>query len=520
MKQIDNCKNEINYFRQRPRFISILMDLYACIIIFSSHKYEKRYYISQNPGFLDFMSSKKLWRYSDSSFLPLRLLCMVLCHPIIHYVFHGVYEGADLVETFNSQYYLDKYSDVLKPGINPYCEYLRHGRKEGRSPTPQYLSHAEFLTHINCDYAGKSPTNRYRDILSLVELSQSYVLVFEHGLGGGAEEYMNTVLIPYLKDQFKYIGVIKPERSKKSNGFELVFIYNDIRTKIYISNPSDLLAFSPNKIIINNIAHYKKRLLENVFKLIDNFTGELEVLFHDFYSVCPSVVLMGDDSVYCGFRKCDNCSRISKPNLDIWRRDWQKLFDTTNRVIFFSESSKQIAEQVFKFPDGVVQVIPHQPLIEYADVDKYQYDSGGNLVVGFVGAANRVKGIDIILKMAADNPSVQFVIVGYVVNEYKAKVARLKNIKVTGAYQHIELPVLLKKHNIKITAIASLWPETFCYVLQELMMLEYPVVVFDMGAQGERTAQYKYGIVVKDIDSSSMFAGIEQLNQKLRSFYE
>jgi glycosyltransferase involved in cell wall biosynthesis len=84
---------------------------------------------------------------------------------------------------------------------------------------------------------------------------------------------------------------------------------------------------------------------------------------------------------------------------------------------------------------------------------------------------------------------------------------------VTGAYKHSQLPELLKEHNITVAAITSVVPETFCYVLQELMMLNYPVVSFNIGAQGERTSQYKYGSVVDDIGFSSMFAGIQQLQQ-------
>jgi glycosyltransferase involved in cell wall biosynthesis len=445
---------------------------------------------------------------------------MILYHPVVHYVFYGVYEGADLVETFNSKYYLDKYSDVLKLGVNPYCEYLRHGKHEGRSTTSQFLSHADFLSNINCDDAGKTTSNKYRNILSFVELSNSYVLVFEHGVGGGSEEYINKKLIPGLNGEFEYIGVITPNRSKKTNGFELVIIHNDIRTKIYISKPSDVLAFGPSKIIINNVAYYKSNLLENVFQLIDGFSGKLDILFHDFYSLCPSVVLMGDDSIYCGLDKCDNCSVINKKKLSVWRSDWQKIFDKANRITFFSESSKEIAEKVFKFSEEKIDIVPHAPLVEYGFEANYKYDAHKELVVGIVGAANKVKGLDVILKMAEDNPSINFVIVGYVVNEYQAQVAKFKNIIVTGAYQQAQLPDLLKEHNIKVAAITSVVPETFCYVLQELMMLEYPVVSFDIGAQGERTEKYKYGIVVQDTDASSMFGGIQQLQQQLGALYE
>ena len=41
---------------------------------------------------------------------------------------------------FDRTYYLNRYKDVARSGINPFEHYIRHGKKEGRSPCPNQVS--------------------------------------------------------------------------------------------------------------------------------------------------------------------------------------------------------------------------------------------------------------------------------------------------------------------------------------------------------------------------------------------
>ena len=45
-----------------------------------------------------------------------------------------------------------------------------------------------------------------------------------------------------------------------------------------------------------------------------------------------------------------------------------------------------------------------------------------------------------------------------------------------------------------------MWPETFSYVVSELMQMDIPIISFDFGAQGEKLKHYEKGILCKDID--------------------
>ena len=342
-------------------------------------------------------------------------------------------------------------------------------------------------------------------------MSGSYVLILQHEAGGGAEAYLEKILISKLKKEFEYIVVARPNPKKKSRCFELTIIFEDAVSKIYENRNLNLLDFNPKKIIINNLGYYKQELLENIMKFLIEFSGGIQVLFHDFFYVCPSIVLVNQEHNYCRVESCRNCSLFKKEFILSWRHDWQYVFDKAEKITFFSKSSYQIVEEVYKLTKDNIVIEPHEPLITYSDNQKYQFNNEHGLVIGFVGSVNEHKGGDIIVRMARENPDTKFIIVGSVGDEYRVKIDDLENVKVMGRYELEALPNVLRKEHVSITSIASVWPETFCYVLQELMQLEYPVVAFNLGAQGERTAQYKYGMLADEITSQSMFTCVKEL---------
>ncbi|MGD0639111.1 MAG: hypothetical protein ABSC22_00060 [Roseiarcus sp.] len=53
-------------------------------------------------------------------------------NPLLHYWLHGWREGRDPGPGFQSEYYLEANPDVRAAGVNPLAHYLRHGRHEGR----------------------------------------------------------------------------------------------------------------------------------------------------------------------------------------------------------------------------------------------------------------------------------------------------------------------------------------------------------------------------------------------------
>jgi glycosyltransferase involved in cell wall biosynthesis len=481
--------------------------LFACYTIFKNSDYDKNFYIQCFPEFEEDVSSKYIYRFRNSSFMPLRMLSMYLCHPVVHYVFNGVYDGYDLRPDFNSKFYIKNNSDVKG---NPYAHYLRIGRKEGRVPTSAFMSVSD-LVEVKL---GLSTAD---DILWYLQ-EKGYILIFDHGQGGGADAYLEKVLLPECTKK-NNVAVVTPCYVKRSEKAVLTFYTNNKKKlKVEIDSIVLLMTYHASSIILNNLCGYNKKQMAVIMHYLYYYEGDIDVLFHDFNFICPLDVICRNSSEE-GMNYIDNKSVYSKRLINR-RKQWQQIFDKSTRIVFFSESSRKIAEHFFSFAGSNVFVEPHKPLIEVNYDQKYEYKSSRPLTIGIVGAKNKIKGIEIVLEMAKKHPGSKFIIIGHVVNAYQKKTLQLNNVEVTGYYEHSQLPELLKKHDVKICALTSLIPETFCYVLQELMMLEYPVVSFNTGAQGERTSKYKYGVVVDDLNAESMFAGAIQLKKRLGTLYD
>ena len=65
----------------------------------------------------------------------------------------------------------------------------------------------------------------------------------------------------------------------------------------------------------------------------------------------------------------------------------------------------------------------------------------------------------------------------------------------------------MRRNNIDIVFIPSIWPETFSYTTSEAMSMGMPIACYAMGAPAERVGPYNRGLVLNKI------APRENLNQ-------
>jgi glycosyltransferase involved in cell wall biosynthesis len=61
----------------------------------------------------------------------------------------------------------------------------------------------------------------------------------------------------------------------------------------------------------------------------------------------------------------------------------------------------------------------------------------------------------------------------------------------------------------------SIWPETFSYVVEELMQLEVPIVCFDMGAPAERIRHYPKGKLIPLSDAREILSRLNTIYAEL-----
>ena len=87
------------------------------------------------------------------------------------------------------------------------------------------------------------------------------------------------------------------------------------------------------------------------------------------------------------------------------------------------------------------------------------------------------------------------------------------NIYFMGLYKREELPRVLKENSISVVFFSSIVPETFSYVVQEMMLLEVPIVCFNIGAPPERirALNYKPSCIIPTINTEEVLACIKKL---------
>jgi len=117
------------------------------------------------------------------------------------------------------------------------------------------------------------------------------------------------------------------------------------------------------------------------------------------------------------------------------------------------------------------------------------------MVLGIVGNIRFNKGSKILSQLAEEisdkSLDIKIVIIGST-DIYTDK----SLINVTGEYNQKNLPQLIVDSGANILFFPSIWPETFSYVVQELMHYNLPIACFNLGAPAERIASYKKGLII------------------------
>ena len=91
-----------------------------------------------------------------------------------------------------------------------------------------------------------------------------------------------------------------------------------------------------------------------------------------------------------------------------------------------------------------------------------------------------------------------------------------EGIEATGAYSRDDLPRIMEREQITACLIPSIWPETWCYVAQEIMQMQLPLVVFPLGAQAERARTYAHGLVAEATNAAAALKALRELDRRRR----
>ena len=181
-------------------------------------------------------------------------------------------------------------------------------------------------------------------------------------------------------------------------------------------------------------------------------------------------------------------SLVDCDDIDRWRALWSRCLEEATTILCFSRSSAELLRRAYPnlSPDKFV-VRPH--VVDYLPKQKLRLDLDIPLNIGVVGMIAEAKGAGIVREMARlikeRKLPVKITVIGTI-----EKVRESSVVHIMGPNNQEELPGLIEKSGVNIFLLPSVWPETFCYVAEELMEMGLPLAVFKLGAQAERVANY------------------------------
>ncbi|ARJ69298.1 glycosyltransferase [Paracoccus contaminans] len=231
-----------------------------------------------------------------------------------------------------------------------------------------------------------------------------------------------------------------------------------------------------------------------LLSLADRPDSRLEVTFNDFYPISPSYTLVGSDGAFRGVPGPDDpdpAHVFAQPGgaaipLRDWRAAWDGAIARADQLTAFSPSSARIIAEAWPAARSRIVVRPHSlPAL----VPRLTPAAGGDTpVIGVLGNLNAPKGAAVIADLSAHlarSGEGRIVLLGALDDAYRLAPPSA----VAGPYTMEDLPELVRRHGIDRWFFPSVWPETFSFVIHEMLLTGLPVASFDLGGQADAVRQ-------------------------------
>lgn len=353
-------------------------------------------------------------------------------------------------------------------------------------------------------YCCKDPMSKTRRLAMLkllnLNIDAKAIVACDHNLGGGATAYLETKRKEALQSGCRFIIV-------RFTGMYLVeYSYRQYQIQFVSENLKDVWAVigRVDEIWINELVTVPKlyELMEELLRRKEMNGAKMRMLFHDYYAICPAINLVDENGAYCGAAgagRCNECLARHEQNAYLeyesaekWRANWERFLKGCEEVRVFSGASQKLLEKVYPTLDNI-RLVPHKPhtMLPLHKTAK----TGKTLNIGFVGAMDYKKGLQVVQRLAAEikkqKCDIRLCLIGYTGDEGENKI-----FKETGKYRREQLPRLVLENDIDLFFIPAVWPETFSYTTSEIMAMNMPLAVFDIGAPAERVKDYARGAVL------------------------
>ncbi len=378
------------------------------------------------------------------------------------------------------------------------------------------------------------PLKEVRDFLIMVisansEQENKPILFFDHEMGGGANMYREQFVSELIRDGKKALVF---SYNLREGIFHLKFHGGEYEIRYEFEEIQDFLKLldfiEVGEVIVSQLVSYPEPLvfLGEIIKIKEKANCKLKMLIHDYFSICPNVVLLDECQKYCGVpdrSRCQSCLAKCESeyeiftgkearNIEKWRESWGEFLKKADEVVCFSNSSKEIILRAYPDIEQMkIKIIPHQ--VDYIRPLKFEKKTGKEfLTIGIMGGINRIKGADVVGEMLKiidkENLKMKIVVIGPLIGKIKSK-----NLLVHGNYKKQDIEMLVEKYDIDVFLIPSIVPETFSFTTEEAMKMGLPVAVFNLGAQAERVGKYAKGHIIPEMNAKSALATLESIKE-------
>jgi glycosyltransferase involved in cell wall biosynthesis len=367
-------------------------------------------------------------------------------------------------------------------------------------------------------------------LLPHLRIDRPVVFVFDHNMGGGANAFRRTtidervaagatvLLCTYNLPTLDYrLTLFAPGESESTYRISSFLVLEPILdqapvTELFLNSP---VSFDEPLLF----AEWLARMRAEHRKL------RLTVTAHDYFAACPSFVLLNADGRYCGIPDVSVCASclerhrasyvtLSPPTrIGPWRASWRRCLVAADEVRCFSNSTRRLLMRAFPDLDVArVTVVPHQ--VDYRPARLPRLHHAAPLTIGIAGHISVQKGAEVVKEILTlierDRPQVRVVVIGTLDLPRKSN-----RLLVTGPYRRDDLPDLIEANGINMFLFPSICPETFSYVIEELMLLRMPLVAFDIGAPGDRLRGCDHARLCGTIDAAAALATMVEFHDRL-----
>lgn len=360
---------------------------------------------------------------------------------------------------------------------------LAENRKINKALKGQNNNYYKFLEEINSNilFITNNHLGGTKNFESFFLSSKDYIILRRIGYQSAIDKYYS---VEYKNEAFV---ILKNEHN---------IIFNGHYREIIIST---LIDFDDWDKILDETVEYRK----------NNSECKLKYFVHDFHCICPKCNIFINGRYYPP-NDPDMPQEFElkgkKVNLSEWQENWRKFLFACDEVRCFSHSSKNIILSAYPELDSEkITVVPHD--MSYCKNSPILGLDGLPFHIGVVGACFAdFKGKSVVSEMLRRyGNNIPVTLIG---SQWWRFMIFRRKVRYLGAYERDNLENILIKHKISCVLFPSLCPETFSYLVSELMMMKIPVLCFDYGAQAEKIKCYEKGVLLKN--KEDLWAYIEQ----------